>query len=646
MLQNLRAGAASPFVKYGLFGALVLSFFGWGLSSGGFSGMTGLSASAVAEVDGQEIPLQVFEKDVRQFTYKQNISTKAAYDMGILDQILQSKISTMLLQKHAGSLGLTISEEKIAQELHNVVAPYVTDEITPQQALEFLLRQQGLTESDLISGIKMQLRSNIVREAFFPATLPTLPQTLGILNAASTETRDVEYLKLTPESIKNLSSPTEEDLGAWYEENREIFRIPEHREILLARLDTKGIESEIVISQEDLQAEYDAIRDTLLIPEIRDIAQAVFETEEEANSFLSDFRGKTPEAFKDAVLKSSAGEDGYREKESWTRQDIPEDMKDAAFIAQKGALAGPIETPFGWHLLYVAEISPETMLTFDDTKNQLEDDLKAVRLDELLIETANRIDDNLAGGTTLQDLARDMQLRISTYGPFDNGGLDENGKSALQDIASDRRNILNKTFELEDRIPSQVFQLKNGDFAVLQVSKILPSTIPEFETVRSEVSKHWVKELIRTRLQDLKENIFKDVQSTGEEPDLKALAARYHGTYKKHNALQKTQGDTEESTLPAKIRARAFSAPLKALVPVWEKDGLYLLHVTGVHLGDDDPETFPENARAALSTELSEKRKNEFTGTLEQTLRSEAKIKINDGLIARRFGDGEGKETP
>src|SRR5258706_14951411 len=85
---------------------------------------------------------------------------------------------------------------------------------------------------------------------------------------------------------------------------------------------------------------------------------------------------------------------------------------DAVFSARADAFVGPLQSPFGWHIFHVIAIEPPTTAPFEEVRPMLEKDLKQHNADDALNKTANQLEDALAGGTKLADVAHELGLKM------------------------------------------------------------------------------------------------------------------------------------------------------------------------------------------------------------------------------------------
>jgi hypothetical protein len=94
----------------------------------------------------------------------------------------------------------------------------------------------------------------------------------------------------------------------------------------------------------------------------------------------------------------------------------------------------PVQSPFGWHLIRVTEVRPETLRPFEEVRAELETELRRQRAGEQLPAFATRLDDEVAAGTPLEAAAERLGVSVLKA-----GGIDRQGQNEKQEaVAADR----------------------------------------------------------------------------------------------------------------------------------------------------------------------------------------------------------------
>jgi peptidyl-prolyl cis-trans isomerase D len=119
-----------------------------------------------------------------------------------------------------------------------------------------------------------------------------------------------------------------------------------------------------------------------------------------------------------------------------TRDDLTEELAEAAFSVSEGEWVGPVSTALGQHIILVESVSPETVLSLDDVRGELEDELKREQAIDLVYAQVASLEDALASGATIEEAARASDAKLVIIDGMDRNGRDIDG-NMLDGIAGD-----------------------------------------------------------------------------------------------------------------------------------------------------------------------------------------------------------------
>ncbi|MBK0398609.1 peptidylprolyl isomerase [Limibaculum sp. M0105] len=131
------------------------------------------------------------------------------------------------------------------------------------------------------------------------------------------------------------------------------------------------VELEKRMTEERLLALYDTQYATTEPEDEVRAAHILVETEEKAKDLLAqldngaDFAALAAEHGTDGTA-SRGGELGW-----FVKGDMVPQFSDAAFATEPGQIAGPVESPFGWHLIKVFERREKPVPTFEEVREEL-----------------------------------------------------------------------------------------------------------------------------------------------------------------------------------------------------------------------------------------------------------------------------------
>lgn len=303
------------------FAAVLAMFILSGCGAAPSGGEVGSGAKKVATYKGGEVTEGEVVEGVERLSAQSAASTGQAapkvepgspeFDAAkaqVMPQLLTQDIALSYAEEH----GITVSDEEIQTEVDKTKQA-VADQAKqqgqpgePEQLFQDALKQFGFTEE----AFRQEIRTGLT-------------------------------VQKVQEEVAGGDDPTEEEVRAYYDENKETqFTQPEQR----------------------------CLRHILFNKDQEDLANDVKGELEDGG----DFAALAKEHSQDPSNKDKAGDLGCVPK----GQFVPE-FDDAAFGAKEGELLGPVETEFGYHLIEVTDIKPEGETPFEEVAPQIEEQIKA-----------------------------------------------------------------------------------------------------------------------------------------------------------------------------------------------------------------------------------------------------------------------------
>ena len=171
------------------------------------------------------------------------------------------------------------------------------------------------------------------------------------------------------------------------------------------------------------------------------------------------------------------------------REELPRVLSDIAFDLPLNKPSEPIKTPLGWHILRIVRIEPGVTQTFEQVKPQLEAQLAHNEAADRIYKAANRVDDALAGGTTIEDAAAKFGLKETEIAAADIGGHDPEGKPLALPVSATE--VLKLVFATNEGQTSRVTEGQDSAIFMVRVSKVIPPTIKPLAEVKDQAVAAW-----------------------------------------------------------------------------------------------------------------------------------------------------------
>ena len=271
-------------------------------------------AKKVVTFDGGEVTQGELQEQLDQFAQQSGAGElepgSPQYEAAI-QQIMPQVVGLEIARAYAEEQNITVSEEDVNQEIETIKDQIFEQaqqageqDITREEAFNQALEQAGFTEEQLRNDIREQLP-----------------------------------LQKVQEQVAGDAQPTQEEINAYYEENRDLqFTTPEQRCI-----------SHILFN--------------------KDQQQRAEEVKQQLQNG-GDFAELAREFSQDPGSKENGGDLGCQGKGSF----VPA-FEEAAFNAEQGEVVGPVETEFGYHLIKVNEVQAENAAPLEEVEPEIREQL-------------------------------------------------------------------------------------------------------------------------------------------------------------------------------------------------------------------------------------------------------------------------------
>lgn len=469
-----------------LLGLLILGLGGFGATSlTGNIRTIGTVGDMPVSVDNYARQLQQEMQAVQQQT-GQVLPFAQAQQIGLDRAVLQRIIDTRALDHEAAQIGLSIGDGNLRDRILEIGAFRGIDGEFDREGYRFALEQSGISEAQF----ETQLREEVARTLMQGAVLSgvVMPDAFvdTLVNYVG-EQRSFTWARLSESDLETpIEAPDDATLQAHYEANIADFTLPETKQITYALLSPDAMVDQVEIAEADLREAYDLRSEEFNQPERRLVERLAYLDDESASTAAAALETGTDfETLVDnrglALADIDLGD--------VTKADLGA-AGDDVFAAEVGAVVGPLPSSLGPALFRVNAVLPEQFTSFEDAQVILRPEVAADRARRLVEAQAENLDDLLAGGATLEELASDTDMVLNQ--------IDWSTDSAEETAAYEafRRAALAVT---EEDFP-EISQLEDGGLFALRLDAVLPPRPAPFEDVREEVLTHWQAAEVESRL--------------------------------------------------------------------------------------------------------------------------------------------------
>ncbi|GAB4180403.1 MAG: peptidylprolyl isomerase [Thalassobaculales bacterium] len=483
MLQSMRTYAASWVVK-GLFVILIGSFALWGI--GDYVSRPPVDRT-LADVGPAKIEVPAFQARLREvleairLQRNQILSSEQIVAQGIHRQVLDDLVVEALFDQGAGRLGLAAPESLMRQRIVSDRAFQDAAGNFDRLRFEQIMRSRGLSEEALVADLRVSLKREHLVSALIAGVTAPAPL-VSRVEAYRQERRVVETITVGS-ADQQVADPSEAEIAEWHERNRDRFRTPERRDIEAIVLSPDEMAEAIAVPEERLAAAYEERRQLYVTPEKRNLRQMLLGDEEKAKAAAARLAGGADFA---AVAREVAGlDEAALPLGSLSSEDLPAELAGPVFAAAAGAVVGPLQSAFGWHLIKVDEIQPEVTRDLASVRQELTREVAREEALNGIYEVMNKLEDEIAAGGAIAQIATTLGLPLRALKGIDAAGRDAAGAPVPGLPRS--AGFLAAAFDTPAGGVSPVGELDGGGYYVLRVDAVTPSVARPLAEVKGEV---------------------------------------------------------------------------------------------------------------------------------------------------------------
>ena len=612
--------AAVMFLLAGVFGL-------WGINDI----FTGFGRSTLAKIGNTEIGIpefqQVYRDRLNQMSHDfgKPISPQEATALGLDRQVLGEMIAQSAMDQRARQIGLGIPDTEIARHITTDPNLQTINGQFDRNKFEQILRNMGMTEQRFVAEQRQTaLRRQIIDSMTGDLSPPKA--WLDAINQFQNELRSVNYVVLGPEQAGVIPQPTDEELGKYFDERKIMFRAPEYRKIDVVAVTPTELAKWMEISDDDIKSTYQKEISRFTTPERRHIQQIIFPTMADAQAAADRIKSGTSFA-------AIAAERGLKEQDTdlgtVAKSTIVDPAEaDAAFALKEGEVSAPVQGRFGAILATVLKIEPQVTKSLADVSTQIRGDIALDRAKAQVQDLHDKIEDDRAGGATLEQAAEKLKLPIVTVN-VDRSGHDPDGKPITNiPHASD---IVNAGYASDVGVDNDPIDA-DGGYAWYAVTDIAKAHDRNLDEVKAQVTQRWRDDEIAARLKTKAEEILGKLKG-GEAFDAVATANKL----KIETATDLKRGGSSGAITPRMTEA-IFSTAKDAYgdsvgdVPTqW-----VVFRVTDIKTPSLDPNS--AGAKTVLQT-VQRQMADDVIGQYMAWLEPYLGVKINTAALAQAMGN-------
>lgn len=493
MIQLFRKFFSSKFgiaITLGFLALIAFAFASMDISSTGvFGGVSGGDRVAVVgkeRIDAAELSTAATNALDQARQTDPTITMQAFIARGGLEEVLRQLIDRTAIAEFARRHGMRAGDRLVDSELLQIPAFRGPDGNFDQNAFRAALAQRGLSESAVRNDLAMGL---LARQLLTPISFsPVVPRSVAERYASLLrERREGSIVFLPATSFAPQGAPTEAQLQAFYNENRDRYIRPERRVIRYATFGPDAVGALPAPTAAQVSERFQRDRAQYAASERRRFTQLVVPTQDAAEAIVAEVRGGKS-------LDVAAREKGLATTSVGpvTQDELARSASaaaaQAAFSAQQGALAQPARGGLGWYVLRVDEVDRQPARTLEQVRDEIAAALVVEQRQAALDDLTARIDEEIESGRSLSEVAQELDIAVAATRPATaDGRIYGTNETVAPVLAS----VLPVAFDMDEGEPQLAVVAPGESYVIFDVSNITPSATAPLAEIREDVAADW-----------------------------------------------------------------------------------------------------------------------------------------------------------
>jgi peptidyl-prolyl cis-trans isomerase D len=491
-------------------GLLVISFAVWGIGDI----FRGFGQSTLATIGNTEISIEQFRN---YYTERINqlgrqlgrpVTPAQARALGLDRQIVGQYVAETVLDERARELGLGIADAQIASRITADPNFRGLDGQFDRNRFEQMIRNAGYNESTYVSEQrKLTVRRQIALSVSGDVTPPETAA--KAIFRFQNEKRAADLITLGAAQAGEIAKPDEGTLKTYFEDRKILFRAPETRKVTLLSLTPADVARWETVPDAEARKYYDAQKDEYGTPERRQLRQIVFPNKEDAQAAYD--RIKAGASFAD-IVKERGLKDSDTELGLVAKKDVIDPaVADAAFALKVDEVSPPVQGRFGSVLVQAVKIEPAAQKPYEAVADGIKRKIAEEKARGQVGDLRDKIEDERAAGSTLEEAARKLNLKVTSIEAIDRSGRDAKGEP-IKDLPRGAE-LVRAIFASDVGVENDPMQLPNGGYLWYDVTGITPSRDRTLDEVKDQVEARWRDNEIAERLKARAEEMVTKLKS-------------------------------------------------------------------------------------------------------------------------------------
>ena len=597
--------------------------------------------SVAATVDGQPIPIKDFWQTYRRVLDNYSAGGRNRLDpemiraLGIGRMALDSLITAKVLDYEARRMGLTVTADELRRAIETYPGFQDRGAFIGVDRYRAILAANSLTVTEFENNLRNSLLGRKLQNVIADS-VEVSDKDLRDEFTRQNQEAQVQFVVLKKDDFKKDVKPTESELRAYFDKNKDKYFIKEQRKAQYLLLSIPELAPTIQVTEKDIQDAWARQPHD----ETVDASHILFKVE--GSSKDAEVRAKAEQVLKEvraggdfAELAKKYSEDPGSAQQGgnlgpFTRGRMVREFENVAFSLKPGEVSGLVRTQFGYHIIKV--LSHEVP-TLEANRKSIEASVQQQRASELAkakaAEAARLLETNKDLNAVAKSLGVPAQVR-------ETGLMAKNSDPLAGGIS---QQMLDEIFQLKEiNAIGKPVEHPMGQAIPKLVETRLPKP-PDFAEARASVE----KDLIDARAAELMQAEAKKLSDeAAKAASLEAAAKKDRLTVQTSKPFKKTGASEPELASSQAATSDAFSLPVGGISPPIPIEGgnreIVLQVMSRTPFDDEAFNKQKAELRTRLLSGLREAYFQDYIRQVTDGLEKSGKIRINTRAVDQVTG--------
>ncbi|MGD9807918.1 MAG: SurA N-terminal domain-containing protein [Deferribacterales bacterium] len=410
--------------------------------------------------------------------------------------VMDTLINESLLRGEAEKLGIPASDAEVAAQIQSVQA-FQTDGKFDQQLYVQLLGRNRLTpqifEDSIRRDLTLQKMDDLIRKS-----VEVSPKEIDLEYVYRNTEASIRYLELSADDFIGGVELTDEALNAFYEENKEAYRVPTKADFKYVAFNAESYKGSFDATDSEIESFFIQNKDAFKEAEKVSAAHILLKVDNWSDEMAAneiykkakDIREQLANGADFAALAKKYSQDGTAQTGGelgfFTRGQMVPEFEKAAFETKPGEISDVVKTQFGFHIIKVNEYVPETNPSLDQVRDRIAAMIKDQKAQSSFRTYVFDTYKQILNKSNITAYNADAEEKLEVH--------EIKGLSAAGDVAPllGNTNAAARLLVLNKSELSQVMEV-GEDKMIFEMTEKYDSYIPELNDIKEQVTADFMK---------------------------------------------------------------------------------------------------------------------------------------------------------